>query len=155
MPELGNPFFTIFMNVLTLLALIAGIFFMFVGALGVLRLPDFYTRNHAASKCITLGISGLLVALVLYMAVGVYLPEGELHAPVQEEFAVQIGVPAPVTAVTTKALLVLMFIFVSAPVGAHMLARAAHMAGVKAWRGTLSDELADDRRGRQSPPEPQ
>ena len=37
------------------------------------------------------------------------------------------------------------FVFVSAPVGSHMLARAAHLAGVGAWAGTLGDDLAEDR----------
>ncbi len=132
----------ILLNLLATLALLGGLFFMIVGAVGILRLPDFYSRSHAAGKCITLGISGLLMALVLYIGVGGHTAVNEAQA------ALNVGEPgleseAPVTAAVTKALLVIAFIIISAPVGSHMLARAAHLAGVKAWSGTLSDELAE------------
>ncbi len=132
------------LNCVAAFALVSGIFFMFVGALGVLRLPDFYTRNHAASKCITLGVSGLLMALVLHLAGSARLP-GPAQQRLEQEAAVEVDVEAPITAAVTKALLVVVFVFVSAPVGSHMLARAAHLAGVGFWKGTLSDELAEDR----------
>lgn len=44
--------------------LIAGLFFLFVGTLGLIRLPDIYTRMHATSKCDTLGTGLVLVALM-------------------------------------------------------------------------------------------
>lgn len=43
----------------------AGLFFLFVGTLGLIRLPDIYTRMHATSKCDTLGTGLVLLALVL------------------------------------------------------------------------------------------
>ena len=139
--------FALVVNVLVALALAGGLFFMFVGAVGVLRLPDFYSRSHAASKCVTLGISGLLLALVLHIAVGTTAPstpsQAAMDAEVEAETAA--GGEDATTTAATKAILVLAFVFVSAPVGSHMLARAAHLAGVPAWKGTLSDDLAQDR----------
>lgn len=136
---------SIALNLLAAGAMLVGLFFMFTGALGVARLPDFYTRSHAASKCITLGICGLLLGLVLYMGAGLDQPQSASQAAILEEAALEVGEEAPVTAAVTKALLVIAFVFVSAPVGTHMLARAAHIAGVPLWPGTLSDELAEDR----------
>ena len=136
-------------NVLTALSLLAGLFFMFVGAVGVVRLPDFYARSHAASKCITLGMFGLLGALVLFVGTSASAPAGASQIDAAEEMQAETGgedagTGAPTVAATTKAMLVLAFVFVSAPVGSHMLARAAHRARVASWRGTLGDELAED-----------
>ena len=50
------------LDILTVFALLVGMFFMLIGALGIVRLPDLYSRLHASSKCITLGISGMMVA---------------------------------------------------------------------------------------------
>ncbi len=97
---------------------LAGMFFMFVGAIGVVRLPDAYNRLHATSKCSTLGIMGLALAAVFHV--------GTL-------------------AVTTKALMTIVFAFVASPVGSHMLAKAAHIDGMKPWDRQLSDELQQDK----------
>jgi multicomponent Na+:H+ antiporter subunit G len=48
--------------------------------------------------------------------------------------------------VTTRAVLVIAFFFLTAPVGAHMIARAAYAVGVPLWEGTITDELRDRRR---------
>src|SRR5688500_1457863 len=56
------------LNVLTTVTLLVGLFFLLVGALGVLRMPDVYLRMIAASKCITLGITGMLLASVFHFA---------------------------------------------------------------------------------------
>jgi multicomponent Na+:H+ antiporter subunit G len=116
------------LHILTIAAMVFGLFFLFVGALGVYRFPDFYHRLHAASKCITLGIAGLLVAIIFHLS------------------AVSAADPnASVMAAITKAVLVILFQFVAAPVGAHVLSRAAHLDGIEQWKGTLSDELAEDK----------
>ena len=120
------------LNVLTTVALAVGLFFLLVGALGVLRLPDVYLRMIAASKCITLGITGMLLASVLHFtAIGTSrdasTPEG-----------------SSAVAASTKAVLVILFQFVAGPVGTFMLARSAHVDRVRMWKGTLSDDLSDD-----------
>lgn len=136
---------SIILNAIVALTLLSGMFFMLVGAVGVARLPDFYSRTHAASKCVTLGIANLLIALVLYIAVGTSLPQGAPKLAPGAQAVVQLGVEQPVIAVGTKAVLVIVFIFIAAPVGSHMLARAAHVAGVRKWEKTLSDDLEADR----------
>ena len=119
------------LNVLTTLALVTGLFFLLVGALGVYRLPDVYLRMIAASKCVTLGITGMLLASVLHFAAigtsGEAAPEG-----------------SSAVAASTKAVLVILFQFVAGPVGTFMLARSAHIDRVRMWKGTLSDDLSDD-----------
>jgi len=85
-------------------AIVSGVFFMFVASLGVLRLGDFYTRIHAPTKAATLGLFFLLMGLAL---------------EVSDETAV------------AKALLAMTFIGMTAPVGAHILARAAYRCGVR------------------------
>ena len=94
-----------------------GAFFMVVGALGVARFPDAYLRLHAVSKCTTLGITGLLVAACL------------THGTV---------------GIVSKSLAVIALMVVANPLGAHLLAKAAHHAKLPKWSGTVSDELAED-----------
>ncbi|MCU0836279.1 MAG: Na+/H+ antiporter subunit G [Chromatiaceae bacterium] len=80
--------------------LLVGAAFALIGSIGLARLPDFYTRLHAPTKATTLGIGGMLVASAIYFSVG---GEGlSLHE-----------------------LLVSIFLFITAPVSAHLLAKAA------------------------------
>lgn len=94
--------------------LLIGAAFVFVAALGILRFPDLFTRMHAASKAGSLGLGCTLVA---------------------------VAVSFPVLNVIVKALLVLLFVFLTAPVAAHMIGRAAYLLRVPFWRGTGSDAL--------------
>jgi multicomponent Na+:H+ antiporter subunit G len=92
-----------------------GVFFMFVSAMGVLRLRDFYQRVHAPTKAATLGLTFLLIAVAMN---------------VRE------------TTVVTKAVLALLFIGATAPVGAHLLSRAAYRNGIKPVQEPVVDEYA-------------
>lgn len=96
------------------LLMLAGAFFVLVSALGALRLPDLFLRMHAATKAGTLG-AGLILAAALVV------------------FAT--------TAVTTKAVLAFVFLLLTAPVGAHVLGRAAYYDGVPLWDRTEVDAL--------------
>jgi multicomponent Na+:H+ antiporter subunit G len=91
-------------DVLVMATIVLGVFFMFVASLGVLRLSDFYARVHAPTKAATLGLAFLLMALAL---------------DVRREAAV------------TKALIAMLFIGMTAPAAAHVLARAAYRRGVR------------------------
>ncbi|MDP2238862.1 MAG: Na+/H+ antiporter subunit G [Burkholderiales bacterium] len=78
--------------------LMVGSFFMLVGAIGLARLPDFFMRLHAPTKATTLGVGSMLLASMLYS-----LQDGpSLHE-----------------------LLIVLFLFLTAPVSAHLLAQAA------------------------------
>ena len=85
------------------LAVVGGAFF-FVGTLGLLRLPDFYTRAHAVSKCDTVGAGSVLLALALFVA------------------------PHPDA---LKILILLALILLSSPTSCHALAHAAHHTGLE------------------------
>lgn len=114
------------LNVLAAGFLVAGLFFLLVGAIGIFRLPDAYNRIHAASKSITLGIIGMLTAAVLALCA----PDGDYDS-------------AEALAAVTKAVLVIIFQFVAAPIASHMLAKAAHADGAAKFAAT-EDELAED-----------
>jgi len=105
-------------DVLSAIALLGGLFFMFVGAVGVVRLPDAYNRIHAASKCVTLGLTGMLIAACFHLGT---MP------------------------VVSKAIATIVFTFVATPIGSHLLAKAAHHGGLPQWDHTLSDDLAEDK----------
>jgi monovalent cation/proton antiporter MnhG/PhaG subunit len=98
--------------------LLIGLFFMLVGAVGLHRLPDAYNRLHGASICVTLGLTGMLVAA-----------------------AEELGS----WAVVSKALMTIVFTFVATPIGSHLLAKAAHHGRLEQWEKTLGDELAEDK----------
>jgi len=96
------------------LCVLIGAFFVFAAAVGVVRMPDVYTRMHAATKSGTLG-SGL-------MLVGVAVVAGD-------------------TDVVLRALAAVIFLIATAPIAAHLLGRAAYMSGVPTWHGTPYDAL--------------
>jgi multicomponent Na+:H+ antiporter subunit G len=98
--------------------LVVGALFMLLGALGVLRLPDLFMRLQASTKASTLGAGCLLLGVAIHFQ--------------------DLGV-------ATRAALVIAFFFLTAPVGAHMIARAAYAVGVPLWEGTLIDELGQQK----------
>lgn len=105
------------MNVwITAFLLGIGAAFMFLAALGVMRMPDLFTRMQAATKAATLGTASLLLAVAWHFG--------------------HLGV-------TTRVGLIIGFIVLTAPVAAHMIGRAAYFVGVPLWQGTVCDELRD------------
>jgi multicomponent Na+:H+ antiporter subunit G len=103
------------LEVLAGLLIVIGAAFSLIAAIGLYRLPDLYTRMHAASKAGTLGSGVLLIALAL--------ASGDLG-------------------VVTRSLAGVLFFLLTAPVAAHLLARAAYFTGVEPWSGTRIDDLA-------------
>ena len=98
--------------------LLGGLLFMFIGSIGVVRLPDGFHRIHAVSVCATLGLTGMLLAACFHIGSAV---------------------------VISKAVMTIVFLFVAAPAGSHLLGKAAHDADLPLWEKTLSDELAEDK----------
>ncbi|MEP7240300.1 MAG: monovalent cation/H(+) antiporter subunit G [Devosia sp.] len=94
-----------------------GTLFSLLAAIGVLRFPDVYTRLHAASKAGPLG-AGLVL-------VGVGVASGDWSVWIR----VAVG---------------LVFLLVTAPVSAHLLARAALKSGVEPVAGTAREDLEED-----------
>lgn len=102
-------------------ALVIGSLFALTASLGLLRLSDVYMRMHAASKAGTLGSGVLLLALAVHA--------GELD-------------------VVTRAVAGVVFFLLTAPVSAHLLARAAYMVGYKPCESTVIDALAEAHDGK-------
>ena len=124
------PAMNMLLDLLTVGFLLFGLFFMSVGALGILRMPDVYHRMHAATKGVTLGIVGMLLA---------------------GAFPLIMNESASPFRIITVIALVILFQFVANPVGAHMLAKAGHLDGCAKWDRTLSDELEEDQVASDSP----
>lgn len=93
-------------SILAAALMLGGGFFLAVGSLGIVRLPDFYTRMHAQGKADTLG--GMLMVAGLALHCGLQLS-------------------------TLKLLLLLVFIVVANPTATHALSRAAYRSGLPVW----------------------
>ena len=94
------------MSIVAITVLASGLFFLAVTAVGLIRLPDFFTRVHAVSKSETLGIALVLLGLMIH-----------------EGFS----------QVSLKLALVVVFVAIANPVGAHVLTRAAVRTGLLPW----------------------
>lgn len=101
-------------EIATSMLLLVGSFFVLVGAIGLVRLPDFFMRLHAPTKATTLGIGGMLLASMLYSLE---------HGPHQHE------------------LLITLFLFLTAPVSASLLAKAGLHLKLKS-RAPLPEDAA-------------
>ncbi len=106
-------------NYLAGILILIGAGFSFVAALGILRLPDVYSRMHAASKAGTVGSGSMLLALAFV---------------------------APDSGTIMRALVGIIFFLLTAPISAHLLAKAAYLARYPLWEGSVADEMADDGR---------
>jgi len=102
--------------------ILGGAFFGFVAAIGIIRLPDMYTRLHAASKSSTLGVMMMMTGTFLYF----WYVEGY---------------------VDTELILAVVFIFITAPVAAHLLGRSGFHADVEPYQLTILNELKRDETG--------
>jgi multicomponent Na+:H+ antiporter subunit G len=100
-------------DALSWVSILGGLFFMLVGTIGVLRMPDVYTRLHAAGMTDTLG-AGLLILGMCF----------------------QTGF----TLLTLRLLLVYAFLLFTSPIGTHALARAALAGKVEPYRAPAPGE---------------
>lgn len=101
--------------------------FVLLGSFGLLRLPDFYTRLHAPTKATTLGLAGLLIASMIYF------------------FVAGKGV-------VVHELLITLFLLITAPVSAHMMAKTALHHKVRMLKRTGGKPLTEAARKREAPP---
>lgn len=89
--------------------------FAAIAGLGLLRLPDVLIRMHASTKAGTLGVGLIVLGVSVHFASSL---------------------------VITKALLIIAFLLLTAPVGAHLIGRAAYRRGLPLWDRTLMDDAA-------------
>lgn len=103
------------LDVLSWIAIAGGLFFMLVGTFGILRMPDVYTRLHAAGMTDTMGAGLLLLGMALQTVVGIMHGEGGYWF------------------VLIRIVLIYAFLLFTSPIACHALARAGIAGGVEPW----------------------
>lgn len=103
-------------QILSLFFIVPGVLFMLVSSVGLIRLPDFYIRNSASTKAMTLGTGLVLVGVIISFN--------------------SIDVMAELLAI-------IFFILLITPLAAHIMTRAAVKTGVPFWKKTSLKELED------------
>jgi multicomponent Na+:H+ antiporter subunit G len=103
-------------DVVVIVLVVVGLGFSLSGVVGILRMPDLYTRIQCSSKTVTMGALPALVALVV----------GE----------------GPITSYGSRALVIGFLLLVVNPMSSHALARAAYKAGIPMWKGAAVDQVA-------------
>ncbi len=102
-------------DVLTAVLMLSGALFMFVAALGVVRMPDLFLRMSASAKASSFGSGLILLAAAAHFAN---------------------------TGVTSRVVATIVFLLLTTPIAAHLLSRAGYFIGVKLSDRTVIDELA-------------
>jgi len=108
---------------LLLVLLAIGVSFNLLASIGILRFPDVYTRIHASTKCTTFGTIFIVLAAVTYSAYNWRLT--------RDVAWITMGIHSA---------LVVIFLVLTNPVGAHALGRAARKSGIRPHRAVI-DEL--------------
>jgi len=104
-------------EIIGMVFILLGIMFDFFGVLGLVRLPDVYNRLQAATKCVTFGSAGILF--------GVFIIQGFNNFG----FKVILGI---------------VFIFLTSPVSAHAISRAAHRSKIPLAKESVVDQYQED-----------
>ena len=104
-------------EILTSLLLLLGAFLMMLSGIGIIRMPDLLTRMHATSKAGALGIGLMACGYMVF-----YSDE---------------------TSLVVRALAMVVFVIVTAPIAAHVLARAGYFVGIELWEGTIKDVIKE------------
>ena len=104
------------MNILVIVFLAIGLFFFLGGAVGIVRMPDFYSRLHPAGKLDTLGIFAMVSGLAIY----------NLH---QFSFGAVL--------LSIKMFLIVFFVFLSSPTATHSIVDAGMRAGLRHWTNKI------------------
>lgn len=95
------------MDIIVGILLCLGTLSTLIASLGILRMPDLYTRMHAATKAGTVGLASLLLA---------------------------VAIAIPDITVISRVIGTMLFIFITAPVAAHLLGKATQESGYQIWR---------------------
>src|SRR5690554_2361884 len=90
------------------------VLFIFLAAIGFLRMPDAYLRMCVTTKASTLGTGLILLSAAVFFHESGVIP---------------------------RVVAIILFLFLTVPVGAHLIARVSYFIGVKLWKGTVMDEL--------------
>lgn len=110
-------------DIISAIFIFVGALFMLISSIGMLRLPDFYIRNSASTKAVVLGV------LLVLLGVGIHYNDIMIFI---EIFAI------------------LFFIFLIAPLAAHIVSRAAVITNVKFWDKTDTEKVKEYQQQRPS-----
>ncbi|WP_417884838.1 monovalent cation/H(+) antiporter subunit G [Zunongwangia sp.] len=102
------------MNIFIGIMITGGTLFVLLAAIGLIRMPDTYLRISVNTKAATLGISLVLGAVAFYFN--------------------DLGT-------TSRTFVIVLFLFLTAPVGAHLIGRASYFIGNKLWYKSKMDDL--------------
>lgn len=108
---------SLFLEVVVSVLLVFGSIVMLIGSIGLAKFPDYFTRLHAPTKASTLGVACILIASMIF-------------------FSKQLG------HLNLKEALISMFLLITAPVAAHMLAKAGLHYKVSLKENTQNKDLA-------------
>ncbi|MDA0311950.1 MAG: monovalent cation/H(+) antiporter subunit G [Gemmatimonadetes bacterium] len=103
-------------------SILGGLFFMVVGTIGVLRLPDVFTRLHAAGMTDTMGAGLLILGMSFQTVVGIMHGETSYWS------------------VLIRLVFVYAFLMFTSPISTHALARAAIVSGLEPWTNDHEDD---------------
>lgn len=101
-------------EILILAIAFIGALFILLAAVGLVRMPDLYLRISVTTKAATLGIGMLLACAAFHF--------NEI-------------------AITSRVLAIILFMLLTAPVGAHLLGRASYFIGIPMWKKSIMDDL--------------
>lgn len=108
------------LDIVIAVLLVSGSAFALIAALGIVRLPDFYMRMHAATKASAFGL------VLIFLAGAMFFSD---------------------VLILLEILLIIFFVYVTAPVAGHLIGRAAYHMNVPLWEETQVDELGNKGRG--------
>ena len=91
-----------------------GALFILLAGIGLIRMPDLYLRISVTTKAATLGVGLLLLGTALYFRE---------------------------VSITTRAIAIILFLFLTAPIGAHLIGRASYFIGLPMWKKSVMDDL--------------
>jgi multicomponent Na+:H+ antiporter subunit G len=97
-----------------------GLAFNVLGCIGLIRLPDMYNRLQAATKCVTMGTCMVMLGVMIKAGIG--------HSP----------------ELSTRCVLCIVFVLITAPTAAHALAHGAYSYGVKLWDKSVVNRYEED-----------
>jgi len=118
----------LYLEIIICVSLLIGAIFLLIGSYGLVRLPDIYMRLHSPTKASTLGITGVLVASMIF------------QSHLKGSFSVQ-------------ELLITLFLLITAPVAANMIAKTALHYRKKPLERTQNQKLMETMRDREEPQE--
>jgi len=101
-------------DIISAILILTGSVFILISSLGLIRMPDIYMRMSATTKAATLGVGSILFGTALYFE--------------------EVGI-------LSRAVITIIFLLLTAPIGAHLIGRAAYFDGIPMWENSVVNEL--------------